>query len=431
MNTAAQVKTLLQQLLASERLASRERAQRQYKNLTKLAQHAHAHSPWFAARLANAGLTVADLATPEGLHRLPLLTRRDLQTHGTAMHSAQIPPHHGGTGIARTSGSSGEPVVVTRTALNQSYWLANGLREHLWHRRDFSLRLAAIRANLPGNQPSQRNDWGEPVSLLFASGPAFGYPIDRPVHEQAAWLQHTAPHYLLVYPNNLAALLDILPTLPSLKQLRTIGETLSPALRTRAEAQWGAPIADTYSSQELGTIAMQCPESGLYHITDEHLIVEVLNDDGKTCTEGEIGRVVVTDLANYAMPLLRYAIGDYAEVAGPCPCGRTLPTLRAIKGRERNMAIINGQKRWPLVGFHQYRDIAPVQQYQLVQKTADHLEAHFAVEQPLTPEQEAALARTINTSLGHAFTIAFTYHHGQIPVPASGKFEEFICEIRE
>lgn len=431
--TSAPLKALLEKLMAAERMAVAERERQQYQNLEKLVQHAQTHSSWFDQRLKSTGMSVNEFATPEGLRRFPLLTRRELQTQGEKMYCAQIPESHGMTALSRTSGSSGEPVVVKRTALNQQYWLANGLREHIWHQRDFKGTLVALRANLKDNKPSQYRNWGEPVQLLFESGPAFGCPIDRPVAEQVEWLQKINPDYLLVYPNNLAALLDELLSrsihLTHLKQIRTIGETLSVSLRERVQQQLGVSVADVYSSQEIGYIAFQCPQSGLYHICDENLIVEIINDEGHACKEGEVGRVVVTDLSNYAMPIIRYVIGDYAEVAGQCSCRRTMPTLRTIKGRERNMAVINGQKRWPLVGFHLYRDIAPVQQYQLIQKSADLIEARFVVENLLSVSQEALLSAAICKSLGHEFKISFVYYDDRIPLPPSGKFEEFVCEI--
>ena len=77
-----------------------------------------------------------------------------------------------------------------------------------------------------------------------------------------------------------------------------------------------------YSSQEVGYIALQCPENESYHIQAENVLVEILDDDGLPCEPGEVGRVVVTALHNLATPLLRYDIGDYAEVGSPCSCGR-------------------------------------------------------------------------------------------------------------
>src|SRR6185295_7458220 len=110
-------------------------------------------------------------------------------------------------------------------------------------------------------------------------------PIGTDVSELAGWLCRRDPGYLLTYPTYMAALLTYFErhglTLPRLREVRTIGETLQPEARARCRAVLGVPVVDSYSSQEVGAIALQCPESGSYHVHAESLIVEVLDDDGR------------------------------------------------------------------------------------------------------------------------------------------------------
>jgi phenylacetate-CoA ligase len=212
--------------------------------------------------------------------------------------------------------------------------------------------------------------------------------------------------------------------------VRTLGETLSRETRARCRELWKAPVIDVYSAQEVGVIAIECPESGLYHVQSESLIVEVLDAEGHACEPGQVGRVVVTDLHNFAMPLLRYAIGDRAEVGPACPCGRGLPTLTRVLGRERNMVVLpDGSRHWPLVGLHEYRRIAPVVQYQLAQRSSQLVELRLVTETPLSPEQELELAAVVQRSLGHPFEVSFRYFEGALPPATGGKFEEFVSEL--
>lgn len=426
MNIAEAVKQTLTEITQAENWNDEQLKTYREDLLKKLINHAYNTSPHFKQRLEAANLKPEDISTIDNLQRLPVLTRRDLQTNIQNIISNNIPSDHLPTGEVKTSGSSGEPVKLLRTKLNQIYWLAHVMREHLWNKRNFSGISVSIRANLPGGEPVSLPDWGNPANLLYKTGPAYAMPINRNISEQAAWLQNINPDYLLIYPNNLTALLDELARkkikLSNLKQVRSIGETLSEQLRQRTEQELNVKIADSYSSQELGYIAIQNPDTGFYSIM-ENLIVEILDNNNIPCAEGEIGRVVVTDLNNYATPLFRYDIGDYAEKG----YGNT---LKRIIGRERNMLIVNGERRWPLVGFHKYRDIAPIEQYQIIQKTNDLLEVKLIATTPLNQTQEQALTELINSSLGHEFKINFIYYEGQIPRPASGKFEEFVCEIK-
>ena len=94
-----------------------------------------------------------------------------------------------------------------------------------------------------------------------------------------------------------------------------------------------------YSSAEVGLMAAECPDHALdrdgghYLVAEENLILEVLHPEGSACAPGEVGHVVVTDLHNYATPIIRSDIGDLAEPGPPCPSGRGLMTLKRIVGR--------------------------------------------------------------------------------------------------
>jgi phenylacetate-CoA ligase len=219
-------------------------------------------------------------------------------------------------------------------------------------------------------------------------------------------------------------------SLPSLRHIRTIGETLSPQLREVARAFFHARVADGYSSQEIGYLACECPDAPLYHVMAETVIVEILDGSGARCREGQIGRVVVTDLHNFATPLIRYDIGDYAEPGPACPCGRGLPTLKRIYGRERNLILMpDGTRHWPLVGYARFREIAPINQFQLIQEDRESVTVRLVAARPLTSGEEDELRAHIQASLGFAFALRFAYFEAKIPAGPTGKFEEFICKV--
>jgi phenylacetate-CoA ligase len=409
-----------------------ELAAEQHRQLVVLAEHAARRSPHFGRRLESAHLQPRDLATADGLRQLPPLHRRDLQSAGAERYCTDVPASHLPLEETRTSGSTGEPVVVKRTAVDQLFWSAMTIRDHLWHGRDVSKGLSVIRATVPSY--SRVTSWGPPVSQLFATGPSQRIPITSSAEQQLDWLSAFEPDNLMIYPASLDALARLCRqrgvALPGLRHVRTIGETLPPALRQLASEVFGAKVEDVYSSQEMGVIAIECPSSGLYHVMAEALIVEVVDGSGRTCKEGEVGRVVITGLHNFATPLIRYDIGDYAEVAGPCPCGRGLPTLRRILGRERNLIVMpDGTRHWPLVGFHRFHEIAPIRQYQLIQNDRERIEVRLVSDAPPSPAQEAALRAVIQQALGHPFALTFTYFAAEIPRGPGGKFEEFVCRV--
>ncbi len=254
------------------------------------------------------------------------------------------------------------------------------------------------------------------------------------IAEQAEWLQRIDPGYVLAYPSLLAAVAEELDTddsaLPRLREVRCFGELLDGAKRRRFNERWNVPVSDIYSCEEVGYIALQCPEYGHYHVQAENVLVEVLREDGSSCEPGEIGRVVLTSLNNFAMPLIRYEILDFAEIGPPCPCGRGLPVLKRILGRQRNILTLpSGERRWPTFAEGERpENLPPLFQFQIVQKTLRELEARVVRPSPFTPEEEHQMRAYLTRSLGHAFDVRFTYLD-EIPRNPNGKYEDFRSEL--
>lgn len=435
---AALVLSILHQLEHSQWWRPEVLQAAQFRQLQTVLTHAAETIPFYRSRFRDAALDPRAPLNVTTWQQLPILTRRDVQDAGETLQSGRIPSGHGGTHKTKTSGSTGQPVEIVWTGLASLFWRVVTVREHLWHCRDLTGKLCAIRAfagpDAPDPKGPDRAGWGPATDALFRTGRAAAISIDSDLSLQADWLVRHAPDYLLTYPSNLKALTEHFQRkrlrVPSLKQIRTIGETLSADLRALCLDVWGVRVVDLYSSQEAGYIALECPDQpGTYHIQSEDVLVEIVDDDGRVCAPGEIGRILVTTLHNFAMPLLRYEIRDYAEAGGRCACGRGLPTIARILGRRRNMLIMpNGEKRWPLTGLRDAREIAPVRQFQAVQRDLEHIEVRFVVDRPLTAEEEDRLRETIIGALAHPFRVTFVYLEAFPPTPG-GKFEEFICEI--
>jgi phenylacetate-CoA ligase len=420
---------LLADRRVSERLPTAELARHQSSALLDLARHCATASPHFANRLATAGLTLETLTTPGGLAKLPPLTRQALVSAGESLFCPTYPPTHGGASTTSTSGSTGEPVTVKRTELCALHWMVYTLREHLWHDRDFSGRLATLRANI--TEAAESADWGQPCTFLFRTGPWSGRPASLSVEELCRWLGEFDPDYLLVLPSTLAGIVAELERtgrrLSRLRGVRTLSETVSARLRGDVQRVLSVSLDDVYTSQECGVMATQCPEHGNYHVS-ESILLEVVDSEGRACRPGEVGRILVTDLANYATPLIRYEIGDYAEVSAPCACGRGLPTIRRFLGRERNLVLLpDGTRHWPVVGFHRWGEVHPIRQFQFIQLDRQTILAKMSAPSPPSAEQEARLTTIIQEELKHPFELRYEWQEAPLPRGPGGKFEEFLC----
>jgi phenylacetate-CoA ligase len=425
---------LVAQLEVTQWLSPDAIAQMQGRQLAILAAHHRAHTPAFAARLKAAGLTGQRFDTIESLKRLAPIMRRDAQAAGARFFALKTPDNHGPVNQIETSGSTGEPVRVRKTQLQGLIWDALMMRDVLWHDYDFSGRISTVRPQVKAFYES--DGWGRPIDSLYVSGRSQGIPIGTDVREQLRLMTRFKPDVLSVQPTNLRAMADIWAAegfaLKSVSRIRTVGETVSAELREQVLGLTGIAIEDHYSAQETGSLAIQCPQSGLYHIASESVIVEVLDDQGKSCAEGETGRVMVTDLHNFATPLIRYGIGDHAEVGGACPCGRGLPTLRRILGRDRNLVLLpDGRRHWPLLGEmgRTFNTVAPARQYQVIQHSRTAVEMRVVTDTPLTADDQAAMTRILRDTLKHSFEVRIVSVEGPLPPGANGKFEDFLCLV--
>jgi len=419
---------VLHQLEHSQWLAAERLDALQMRQVDAVARHAHASVPFYRERWRGIYDPPRPL-TRERFADLPLLSRRELQDGFEALRSEAVPAGHGAVGEARSSGSTGIPIRILKTQLSLLFWSAFALRDHLWHRRDLRGKLAAIRL---GKTPGRFANWGQATQGLVETGPAVVLSASEDIEAQVRWLEREQPDYLLTYPSIVRELARRSLETGSglrLRDVRTFGELLAPETRELCRRAWNVAVTDAYSAEELGYLALQCPLLEHYHVQSEGVLVEVLDQHGRPCAPGEVGRVVVTGLHNFAMPLVRYELGDFAEVGEPCACGRGLPVLRRIAGRVRNMLVTSsGERYWPALGDRRFFEIAPVRQRQVVQKEFDLLEVRLVVASPLTPMQEQRLRELILSGLPPGLRLQFSYRR-EIPRGAGGKFEDFVSEV--
>lgn len=315
-------------------------ARQQMTQAAPLLAHAAKTVPYYARRTAVAGSDTA--ISPEALALLwpaiPILTRAEVAGQCELLRSAALPSGHGTVQNATTSGTSGTPLTIAKSQLEQLMWQALTLREELWHQRDWRGRIAVVRGFGEARYKSRNGvalpDWGSPLADVYSTGPAFALDYSVAVKDQAEWLVRCDPDYLLTDAGNLRHLATYFRThgiaLPKLRDVRAVGDVVDGDLRQLCREAWNVKIVDIYSCTEAGYLAFSCPEQGTLHMQAESVIVEVLDRAGKPCAPGEEGEVVVTPLLNFAMPLIRYAVGDRAVVGEPCPCGRGLPTLKSV-----------------------------------------------------------------------------------------------------
>lgn len=148
----------------------------------------------------------------------------------------------------------------------------------------------------------------------------------------------------------------------------TTGEMLYDHQRKEIERLYKGKVFNYYGCNEVGSMAFEC-EKGTKHVTDEHVILEVVNELGKPVWD-EPGRILLTDLDNYLTPLIRYEVGDIGILTNEqCACGRNLTVLKGLEGRTQD-ALCNedGDRLSTLFFAGRFRELRAINRIQLIQR---------------------------------------------------------------
>lgn len=318
--------------------------------LRRLLWHAFVHVPYYRSAFAAAGLHPRDITRLDDLRQLPMLSKEDVSENLYFDLFSNVHRKKDMLKIA-TSGSTGTPFVTYADRQQLEMRFANTLRSAEWTGWKVGDTQARLWHQTLGMTPSQvfreRLD-ARMMRRTFI--PAFEM-TEAGLAGLANSLNSIRPVLIDGYAESLNFLALYLEQGGSLEfQPRAVmssAQMLTEGTRNQIERGLGCRVYDKYGAREFSGIAYQCDFGEDHHVLDESYIVEVLKN-GMPAEPGETGEVVITDLNNYSVPLIRYRIGDLAVATDnttPCECGRGLSRIGAIQGRTQALVhCANG--RW-------------------------------------------------------------------------------------
>lgn len=425
------VSRYLQTLRKSQWASPQELGELQGSLLRRLVLHAYHQTEGYAERLAP--VTDGKSVDLRNWHQIPFLTRQDLQERQHLFRAREVPEMTGGIVSFSTSGSTGNPLSFVKSPLMTQSSRAIAERAHDWVGADRDLNYVTIGVDhSPDPLPVEgriRKSW----SWEGGAGYHALYSITTPISEQVRFLDHHRPAYIRTQPTNAAALARFASGLPWSKNLRHIfsfAETLTDDQIEVIRAKLGVEVTDLYASEECGQMATRCPHSGDYHVAIESVLMEVLRADNTPAGPAETGRIVVTPLYNYALPLIRYEQDDLAEMPNEaCGCGRNLPTVKRILGRTRDMFVLpNGDRVFFRLSPSTMLALLPAIQCQAVQTALDTVEIRYVTDGSGRIPDEAALQAHIRKVIGPGIGLRLVQVE-KIERSAGGKFREFMSLV--
>jgi phenylacetate-CoA ligase len=418
-------------LAETERLDPRQLRLHQDSLLVPLLQHARRNVPFYKKRLAP--IFRGEEIDFARWSDVPILTRAEAQQRKGALTAVRIAPHLGSVRANQTSGSTGRPLDFELNELVDVAAVGMTDRLYRWWRFDGERAMASI---MPSRSISAQPPEG--VTLRgwrpgFVNGLHHIINLSTDDDVMIDWLIAQRPSYLASGSWMLAPMARrILARGLSLRLDGIVAKTSMVSDETRAICLdvFGTRLADQYGADEIGHIACECPSCGEYHVSAEAVLVEILDAADAPCAPGETGRVILTALYNYAMPFIRYEIGDFATVGkGDSCCHIKLPTLARIVGRYRNIyARPDGRVVYPNVLFGRLRDHLSFTQAQLVQTDYGELELRYVPGKPAEGADEAGLEAYLRTAIDADLRVRLVAVH-EIPRHPSGKFEEFVSLV--
>jgi len=405
---------------------------RQWKNLQEMLLHAYTTSRLWRERLDAHGVQPQDIRSFDDYTRLPILTKHDLRLHFHELRSADYLAS--GVTVKKTSGSTGESVTVVVDEAAQQFKRAAAMRADEWSGWRVGQRVAC----LWGNPDYLRWGWrGRVRNALLERATYFDtLKMDAAaMHSFAAALQARPPGLIFGHAHSLYLFAQYVQQqgirVPQPKGIISTAMVLHDWQRRGIEKVFRCAVTNRYGCEEVSLIACECEYHNGLHVNADGVYVEIVRADGTAAEPGERGSIVVTDLQNRAMPLLRYKVGDTATATlRQCPCGRGLPLVESIDGREADyVTTATGELVSGISLTENFAMQVPgIGQLQIVQRDVEEFVLRIVRTEEFTAQSDSQIADLVRKRFGAStrYTIEFVE---QIPQEPSGKYRFCISHV--
>ena len=424
-------------LKETEWLSKEELEALQLQKLQRLLQHAYVHVPFYRDAMSAAGVHPLEMNSLDDIRRLPLLSKDDVRRN---LYFGLFADNHRKREMLKisTSGSTGEPFTTyadrdqlevrfaaTLRGSEWTGWRFGDRQARLWHQTIGMTKLQVIRERIDARF----------MRRLFI--PAF--EIDTANIER--FIDAIRRHQPVLV-DGYAESLNFLATYVreggrpgfSPKAMISSAQSLPDNVRELIETGFDTKVYDKYGAREFSGIAYQCGRSPGHHVVDETYIVELLVDD-RPAQPGEIGEVVITDLSNFSVPLIRYRIGDLAvavDESTPCPCGRHLSGIGRIEGRTQAIVhCANGAWLPSSLFLHFFKDYEhAVRFFQIRQERRGEFVLKIVKNRRFTTSEFDVIMKKLRRFVGNETKIEVEFCDA-IPLLETGKRSPVVSTVQQ
>lgn len=405
----------------------------QSSKLRDLLAYCQTYVPYYRLRWKEAGLNWQDVRSIEDLRHFPLLTKEDIREHYDLLISE---PMRGSTMRKTTGGSTGQPLSFEYTRESYERRMAVMLRGYGWAGWQLGVKRLDIWGTELGSVSLFRKWKTTAYDIAFRRRVLSCFNLSNDTMEQfVSQIEQYKPVVIVGYTSALEALAEWMTknrhSAWKPASVITAAEMLSPRQRAVIQDNFGAEVFHTYGCREFMLIGAECDRHGGYHVSSDHLTVEITDDTGRPIAAGT-GNIVITDLHNLGMPLVRYVNGDLASAFSrheQCSCGRGLPMLRAVEGRRLDMLTTSDGRLIPGEFFpHLMKDFSSIRHFQVRQTREDHLNILLAQHYEMPSAEFTRLRDSVVKMAGPLTQVSFEFVE-DIPLTPSGKRRVTVRDI--
>lgn len=420
----------LRELSVSQWLDAATLRQRQWDRIGEVVEYAFKHCLYYQQRFAGAGFD-GTLRDWSDFRRLPLLTKQDVRENRDGLLSRKF--HRDELVEARTGGSTGTALTLYFDGRCQELRNAAAMRSDRWAGWDIGMKIAAV--------------WGNPPVADTLKKKLRNLLLDRILYLDTMRIDEASirrfvedwrkekPRILFGHSHSIYILASYLQRM-AVRDLRPNGIISTSMMllepeRRLIEDVFNCRVTNRYGCEEVGLIGCECEQHRGLHLNSDHIVVEFLKEDGTEARPGEEGNIIVTDLINRGMPLIRYRVEDIGVPSDrTCLCGRGLPLMERVVGRQADFlkrpdgSLVAGVS----LVERTLTAIPGIEQMQLIQDEMLRIRANVVKDSSFCDKSEDALRSELQSVLGRQVTIEITYVQN-LDQTRTGKYRFAICSV--
>lgn len=407
----------------------------QDEKLEQLLLHSYRNVSYYSKILPQAGVIKNGNVALENFQNIPILTKDIIRREGEKLYSIDHKRRHSYKNSS--GGSTGQPVVLLQNKNYQAWVLAARFLYNYWGGKE----VGQPEIKLWGSERDILEGKDELTTVLrrwlFNTRILNTYKMSqKEMQEHINKWNKVKPRQVWAYTDSIYKLSRFVAErnlfVSSPASIICTTAKLLPDMRTQMESVFKCKVMDQYGSREVGTIASECEQRKGLHIFNPLQKLEILNNRNQAIEGENVGKIIITNLKNYSMPLIRYEIGDTGCFAkNPCPCGRGFPLLKEVTGRifahfvKKDGGVIHSQFFVALFFFKPW-----VREFKVIQKEYDLIKILVACNhKPATADIDAIIQK-IRLVMGQECKIEFDFVD-EVPATSSGKYIYTVSEVAQ